>query len=276
MISEVNKPVPARIFHERFAGARAIVTGGASGIGLAVVTRLVAEGADVAILDRNRDAAEKVAEQLSANGRRVIARTADITDEDNVDSAVRKAIAVLGGLSILINNAGGARGQTFADTTPANWRADVDLNLNGAYFTSRAALPSMVAERRGAIVNVVTVNAIVSIAEPAYSAAKAGLLQFTRQLAVEYGPKNIRANAILPGSVRTPWWDDRLARQPKLLDALKRWYPVGRVGEASDLAAAILFLASDEAAFVTGTSLVVDGGLTAGLPQFTQDIMEAV
>ncbi|MBX3567104.1 MAG: glucose 1-dehydrogenase [Rhizobiaceae bacterium] len=252
------------------------MTGGGSGIGRAVVERFAREGGDVAILDRNGAAAETVASAVREKGRRAVALAADITDPEGVEKAVNRAVEELGPLSVLINNAGAARAQTFSDSTPENWRADVELNLNGAYFVTRAAIPSMVKRGGGAIVCVATVNALVALAEPAYSAGKAGLLQFARQLAVEYGPHNIRANTIIPGSVRTPWWDDRLTREPKLLDALRRWYPVGRVGEAEDLAAAILFLASQEAAFITGTSLTVDGGLTAGMPQFTADIMSAV
>jgi NAD(P)-dependent dehydrogenase (short-subunit alcohol dehydrogenase family) len=259
----------------RFAGAIALVTGGASGIGRAVVERISREGADVAILDKNGEAAAVAADKLLRDGRRAIALAADITDAVGVAEAISKAVAALGPLTVLVNNAGATTGQTFDDTDPARWRADVELNLNGAYFVTRAALPSMLARGGGAIVNVATVNGLTAIAEPAYSAAKAGLLQFTRQLAVEYGPRRIRANAVVPGSIRTPIWNRRLAREPNLLEVLRRWYPVGRVGEPDDVAAAILFLASAEAGFINGASLLVDGGLTAGLPQMTEDIMMA-
>jgi NAD(P)-dependent dehydrogenase (short-subunit alcohol dehydrogenase family) len=257
----------------RFTGAVALVTGAASGIGQAIAERIAGEGADVAILDKNGTAAESVAAALRKGRGKAVAIAVDITDATAVAEAVRQAADRLGPISVLVNNAGGVTGQTFEDTDPAIWRADIDLNLNGAFFVTRAALPSMLARRGGAIVNVATVNGLTSIAEPAYSAAKAGLLQFTRQLAVEYGPKGIRANAVVPGSIRTPIWDKRLAKTPDMLDVLRRWYPVGRVGEPGDVAAAVLFLASPEAGFISGAHLLVDGGLMAGLPQMTRDIL---
>jgi NAD(P)-dependent dehydrogenase (short-subunit alcohol dehydrogenase family) len=149
-------------------------------------------------------------------------------------------------VSVLVNNAGGVVGQAFDDTDPAIWRGDIELNLSGAFYVTHAALPAMLGRGGGAIVNVATVNALASISEPAYSAAKAGLLQLTRQLAVEYGPRGLRTNAVIPGSIRTPggtrsgasasrrmwpprscsWaapiWDHRLAKAPQILDVLRR------------------------------------------------------
>jgi NAD(P)-dependent dehydrogenase (short-subunit alcohol dehydrogenase family) len=257
----------------RFAGAIALVTGGASGIGRAIAERIAREGADVSILDKNGKSADSVAAQIRQGGQKSIAIEADITDADRVEHAVSQAIDALGPISVLVNNAGGVTGQTFDDTDAGRWRADIELNLNGAYFVARAVVPSMLLRGGGAIVNVATVNGLTTIAEPAYSAAKAGLLQFTRQLAVEYGPKGIRTNAVVPGSIRTPLWDHRVAKTPHLLNVLRRWYPVGRLGEPEDVAAAVLFLASAEAGFINGANLLVDGGLMAGLPQMTRDIL---
>ena len=138
---------------------------------------------------------------------------------------------------------------------------------------TRAVVPSMLGRGGGAIVNITTVNGLTTIAEPTYRAAEAGLLQFIRQLAVEYGPNGVRANAVVPGSIRTPIWDHRLAKAPHLLDILRRWYSVGRVGEPEDVAAAVLFLASAEAALISGANLLIDGELMAGLPQMTKDIL---
>ena len=257
----------------RFVGAVALITGGGSGIGRAIAERMAREGADVAVLDKNGKSAAIVAASICQGAKNAISVEADVTDANRVADAVTEAVHALGPISVLVNNAGGVTAQTFDDTDPNRWRADIELNLNGAYFVTRAVIPSMLSRGGGAIVNIATVNGLTTIAEPAYSAAKAGLLQFTRQLAVEYGPKGVRANAVVPGSIRTPIWDDRLSKAPHLLDTLRRWYPVGRVGEPEDVAAAVLFLASAEAAFISGANLLVDGGLMAGLPRMTKDIL---
>ena len=257
----------------RFQDAVVLVTGGASGIGRATVERAVREGAQVAILDKNGAAAETFAEQLQQDGHRAAAFETDVTDHAAAARSVAAAVDALGPVAVLVNNAGGATARSFDELDPERWTAELQLNLSGAYFMSRAVLPSMLGRGQGAIVNVATVNALTALAEPAYSAAKAGLLQLTRQLGIEYGPRGIRANAVVPGSIRTPIWAERLARQPDMLDALRRWYPVGRIGEPEDVAAAILFLASPEAGFINGASLVIDGGLTAGLPLMTKDVV---
>jgi meso-butanediol dehydrogenase/(S,S)-butanediol dehydrogenase/diacetyl reductase len=261
----------SQVWPERFRGSVMLVTGGASGIGRATVERAAAEGAGVIILDRDGDGAGRLAGALTAAGHTVLAVTADITDDRQIADAVAEAAASLGPIDILVNNAGAARAETFEASDPAAWRADIDLNLTGAWLVTRATLPYLL-RRGGAIVTVATVNALTAVAEPAYSAAKAGLLQLTRQLATEYGPRGVRANAVVPGSIRTPIWDRRLQERPGLLDSLRKWYPVGRVGRPEEVAAAILFLASAEAGFINGASLVVDGGLTAGLGPMLREI----
>ncbi len=255
----------------QFVDTPMLVTGGASGIGRATVERATAEGAAVAILDKNGDAASALAGALESAGHKAVAVVADVTDEGQVARAVGEATARLGAIRVLVNNAGGTKTETFEAADPASWRAELDLNLTSAWLVTRAILPSLL-ETGGAIVNVATVNALTAIAEPAYSAAKAGLLQLTKQLATEYGPCGIRTNAVVPGSIRTPIWDDRLRDRPDLLDTLRKWYPVGRVGVPEDVAAAILFLASTDAGFINGASLVVDGGLTAGMGPMMQEI----
>jgi NAD(P)-dependent dehydrogenase (short-subunit alcohol dehydrogenase family) len=137
-------------------------------------------------------------------------------------------------------------------------------NLNGAYHCVAAALDGLKASGRGAIVNIGSVNGLASLGDPAYSAAKAGLISFTRSLAVEYGRYGIRANIICPGTVRTPIWEHRIARKPAILAGLTRWYPLGRIAEPKDIAKAAAFLASDDAAAITGAMLPVDCGLSAG------------
>ena len=132
----------------------------------------------------------------------------------------------------------------------------------------------MVALGQGVIVNIGSVNGLIALGNPAYSAAKAGLLNFTKALAVEYGPKGIRANMVSPGTVATeaPSWQERRRRDPAIFDKLARWYPVGRVGRPEDIAAAVAFLAADEASFVNGANLVVDGGLTAGMAPMIEEL----
>jgi NAD(P)-dependent dehydrogenase (short-subunit alcohol dehydrogenase family) len=147
--------------------------------------------------------------------------------------------------------------------------------LRAAFLMTKAVLEGMAERGRGVIVSVASVNGHVALGNPAYSAAKAGLLNFTRSVAVEYGPRGVRAVTVSPGTVRTeaPSWRDRLSRNPNVFEDLARWYPLRRVGQPEDIAAAIAFLASDDADFVTGTDLAVDGGLLAGYGPMIADIM---
>ena len=153
---------------------------------------------------------------------------------------------------------------TLATTEEAAWLADIDLNLNGAWRCVRAVQDGMIARRRGTILNISSVNGSGVYGYPAYSAAKAGLAQLTRFLAVEFGKYGIRANAIAPGSVRTQAWNERAARDPEILERVKRWYPLGDVCTPEDVAGVAAFLAGPEARMITGAVLPVDGGLTAG------------
>lgn len=251
----------------RFAGKVALVTGGGRGIGRAIALRLASEGAAVAILDLDPAAARGAARPIEDDGGRAIGLGADVTRVDQVALAVAAAAETLGAIDVLVNNVGVATKGDLATTDPGDWSFEIDGTLNGAYHVTRAVLPAMVARGRGAIVNIGSVNGLIALGNPAYSAAKAGLWSFTQSLAVEYGPKGIRANLVSPGTVRTehPSWQERLKKKPQIFEQLARWYPVGRVGRPEDVAAAVAFLAADEAGFVNGANLVVDGGLTAGI-----------
>jgi NAD(P)-dependent dehydrogenase (short-subunit alcohol dehydrogenase family) len=254
--------------------AVALVTGGGRGIGRAVALRLAAGGTAVGVADLDADTAARAAAEVTAAGGRAVGVAADVRDFARVRAAVAEVEAALGPLDVLVNNATRARKGNLEQTDPADWAAEIEGTLTGAFLVSRCVLPGMVERSRGAIVNVGSVNGLTYLGNPAYSAGKAGLLNLTRALAVEYGPKGIRTNMVSPGTVRTesPNWKKRLAKDPQVFEKLARWYPVGRVGEPNDIAAAIAFLASDEAAFVNGANLVVDGGLTAGMPVMIEEL----
>jgi NAD(P)-dependent dehydrogenase (short-subunit alcohol dehydrogenase family) len=242
-----------------FSGKTIAITGAAGGIGQWLCKFFGEEGATIAALDRS-DKVMALPETLGKQGVTVKAATADIADGD----AVARAFEGFGDVHILINNAGISRYPTLATTDPAAWQADMASNLNGAWACAYAVLPQMVERRAGNIVNVGSVNGLSALGDPAYSAAKAGMISMTRSIAQEYGRYGIRANIVLPGTVRTPIWTERMAKDPNVLKTLERWYPLGRIVEPEEVARVIAFLASDLASAVTGATIPVDCGLTAG------------
>jgi len=250
-----------------FAGKTVAITGAAGGIGQALCRFFGAEGATIIALDRNASVNDLVG-TLGKDGIRVIPAVADIA----IPEQVRAAFAGIGDVHLLINNAGLSRHPTVARTDPAGWNEDIAANLNGAYACAHAVLPQMVARRAGCIVNVGSVNGLSALGDPAYSAAKAGMIAMTRSIAMEYGRYGIRANCVLPGTVRTPLWDARKAKDPDVLRQLERWYPLGRIVEPVEVASVIAFLASDAASAVTGVALPVDCGLTAGNIVMTREL----
>lgn len=249
----------------RFDGRVAFVTGAGHGIGRAVAERLAAEGARVVAADVDVDAAAEVREGMAAHGSGgSIAVDCDVHDTDSVNRAVGRAVSELGRLDILVNVAGAS--MPFArleDVADEDWNRIVDLNLTGAMRCIRAALPQLRAQGSGSIVSISSVNGMAAFGEEPYSSAKAGLLMFTRNLAVQLGPTGIRVNAVAPGTIRTRVWEG----QDGGADRLTPLYPLGRVGEPSDIAAAVAFLASDDASWITGVTLPVDGGALAGPAQ---------
>jgi NAD(P)-dependent dehydrogenase (short-subunit alcohol dehydrogenase family) len=243
----------------QFAGKTVAITGAAGGIGQWLCRFFGAEGATIAALDRS-DRVNELVGLLGKDGIEVRPAIADIADADQVKAAFEG----FGEVHLLINNAGVSSHPTLAATDPAGWAADVAANLNGAYACAHAVLPQMVKRRSGSIVSVGSVNGLSALGDPAYSAAKAGIIAMTKAIALEYGRYGIRANCVLPGTVRTPIWDQRKAKDPDVLKQLERWYPLGRIVEPDEVARVIAFLASDAASAVTGVALPVDCGLTAG------------
>ncbi|CAN5325323.1 SDR family oxidoreductase [soil metagenome] len=238
-----------------FTGKVVAITGAAGGIGQALCRHFAGEGAAIAAIDKNDTVANINADAFAI---------ADIGDAEAVKSAFAKLVSKLGPIDILINNAGFSDHPTFARTDPKGWETDVNGNLNGAYYCAHAVLPGMLEKRGGSIVAIGSVNGIGALGDPAYSAAKAGMISLTRSLALEYGRYNIRSNIVLPGTVRTPLWVRRAAKNPEVLSQLVRWYPLGRIVEPEDVARVTAFLASDAASAVTGAALPVDCGLSAG------------
>jgi len=235
-----------------------IVTGGAHGIGRATVARFLDEGARVALLDIDTVAADATIAEIDAGHDRAAAFECDILDADSVDRAVAAAVRKFGRLDVLASVAGGDAAVD-DPLDEAHWNTIVSLNLHGPARLIRACLPHLTASR-GSIVLVGSVNGLVAFGEPAYSSAKAGLSLLARNLAVTLGPDGGRINVVAPGTIRTRVWD----AQPGALDELRAQYPLGRVGEPADIAAAITFLSSSDAAWITGITLPVDGGGTAG------------
>jgi len=250
----------------------ALVTGGGSGIGRATSLRFAQEGAAVVVADRNLLGAEETVGQITAAGGRALAVEVDVADGVAVARMAAAAGAAFGRVDVLVNNAAISVGHDILTMSEATWDLNLAVVLKSAFLCSKALLPGMIARRRGAIVNIASVNGQTGLGEEAYGAAKAGMINLTQNMAVSYGAHNVRANVICPGSIRTPIWRERLAREPDVFARLAAWYPLGRVGEAEDVANAALFLASEEAAWITGAVLNVDGGLMAGNFRMIRDL----
>lgn len=250
---------------ERFEGRRALVTGGGSGIGEAVCRLFAAEGAEVAVLDRDAAAARRVADAVDGH-----ALTCDVRDPDAVRAAVQDAVEAMGGLTDLVNNAGVGNAKPLIEYSDKEWALLIGVNLTGTFHLIREVAPILLAGGGGSIVNNASLTGVrPTRGEGPYSAAKAGVLNLTQTAAVELSP-TVRVNAVAPGMVHTPMTDIVVANEA-WRTAAESGTPLGRIGGADEVAAVIAFLASDAASYVTGQTIVVDGGSV--LPSLQSDAL---
>ncbi len=254
----------------RLADRTALITGAGSGIGRAAAVLFAAEGANVVVCDRDAAAGESVAAEL---GTPALAVQTDVTSLEDVERAVARAVETFGGLNVLYANAGIEGGGQAHSVAPADWQRVIDVNLTGVWHSIRAALGPMLEAGAGSIITQASTAGLVGVPGLApYSAAKGGVISLTRQVAVEYGRSGIRANTLCPGTVWTPLvsrtyeargGDAVFGSEQKMAEGAARAYPLRRLGTPDEVAAAALFLASDEAAWITGAVFATDGGYTA-------------
>lgn len=247
----------------RFQGKFAIITGAASGIGAAAARLFARDGASVGILDRDLGRSEERVAEICASGGDAAAWACDVSDQNQVRESVSKAVARFGPIDILFNNAGIAIRRTVAETDADDWDRVIETNLRGAYLCSKFCLEHF-RDEGGSIVHASSVTGITGVKNrAAYSAAKGAITALTRNMAMDLASRKIRVNCVCPGFVRTPLIGPLLS-DPVRSERLLAMHPLGRLGMPEDVAHAVLFLASDEAAWITGISLVVDGGFSAG------------
>lgn len=259
----------------RLQGKTAIVTGAASGIGLATALKFGQEGAAVMCADLNEEGAQKAAARIAGLGGRAAAFRADVTKEAEVQALVAETVKQWDRLDVLFNNAGIEFGIPVTQVQELQWDSLIDVNLKGVFLGCKHALPQMARQGSGAIVNTASVAGLRGVAFlSTYCASKGGVVLLTKSLAVEWAQFGVRVNAVCPGVIRTPMADRAIEAGGGLGGATpeESWaqlaaaHPLGRVGQPEEVAEAVTFLASDQASFITGVALPVDGGMDAGSP----------
>lgn len=261
---------------KRFEGQVAIVTGAGCvgpgwGNGRAVAVRLAEEGAQVLAVDRDIQRLDETLDRAGPLRERIRPWAADVTDRASVAAMVAACLQAFGRIDVLVNNVGGSAKGGPVEMSEEVWDSQIDLNLKSVFLTCKEVLPTMVAQRSGAIVNVASTSGLrwTGAAQVAYAASKAGVIQLGRVVAVQHAPDGVRVNTVVPGQLHTPMVEARLAGQraggdvQALLAQRQKRIPLGFMGDGWDTASAVLFLASEDARFITGTEIVVDGGMTA-------------
>ena len=246
---------------KRFQGRVAFVTGGGSGLGQATALAFAREGAFVAVVDWKSDDAEHTVSMIEREGGKALAVTADVTQSEQIERAVNQTVEVFGRLDVAFNNAGSGRGNGIVDTTEADWDFTHDLNLKGVWLCMKYEIPEMLKTGGGAIVNTSSLTAWRHFTgnNPSYVTSKAGQLSLTRYAAVQFAAQGIRVNSVVPGIIGTPI-NEGMADMQKIVN---KYHPMKRIGRPDEIANAVLFLCSEDASFITGVNLPVDGGWSA-------------
>jgi len=246
------------------AGKVVVITGSGRGIGKQMAIGAAARGARLALVEVIKENLDSTVKEIASSGADVRGYHTDLAVEAQVVENFKLIEKDFGQLDYLVNNAMIHDPEELIDVTLEKWNRSLSITLTASFLTIRAVLPGMIKRGSGNIINIGTVNAKTMIGSDSYSVAKAGIHALTRTVAVRYGPNGIRCNTVVPGTIATDAWQERVDRNPTIFEKLKPWYPLGRVGKPKDISEAVLFLLSDKSEWMSGSEMVIDGGLLAG------------